>query len=340
MTEQTAFAAAAREQTFGAGVVLWRQNQCGDHVIVIRSGKAHISIEDTLGDRIIATRGAGNIVGERVALRPGSRSATVVTTAEVRSFVIGTAEFRVFIGEHLRVLTDVLERQIYRRLTEDHLDKSIVTESGVAALPMLSSLHWTGQNCTICLTDITAFSASSRRDEDRRSMRMAMYRMLEDAFSSSGAMWNSCYSEDRGDGTLIIMPPSIPTSVAVNAVAVRLAAALRQHNRQVSAATGIALRVAIHVGPVTTDSRGVSGHAIDHTARLVEAAPLKKRVAQTSADLGLAVSEFVHDTVISPNHRPDELAVYQRIQFQAKESRAVAWIHLSGAADLGKGNHL
>lgn len=339
--EQAAFAAAAREQSFDAGVVLWRQNEHGDYAIVIRSGQTDISIEDALGERVIATRGPGDIVGERVAVRPGPRSATVVTATEVRAFVIGTTEFRAFIGEHPRVLTEVLEEQIYYRLTENQLDQSTGTQRGVTALrPMLSLPPWTGQNCSICLTDMTGFSDSSRRDRDRRSMRKAMYRMLEDAFSGSGVPWHSCYWEDRGDGALIIVPPRIPTQAVVAAVVVQLAAALRQHNRQVSAATHISLRVAIHVGPVTTDSRGVSGHAIDQAARLVEAAPLKRQIVNTAADLGLAASEFVYDMAISPNCGPDELATFRKIQFQAKKTRAVAWMFLSGTTNPNTADHL
>jgi len=65
-----------------------------------------------------------------------------------------------------------------------------------------------------------------------------MYRMLTDAFNDSGIRWRACHREDRGDGALIIVPPSIPTSAVVDAAAL-LAAALGRHNRQVSAATRI-----------------------------------------------------------------------------------------------------
>lgn len=339
-TEQAALAVAAQEQTFDVGVVLWRQNQHGDHVIVIRSGKAHIFIEDDLGQRVIAARGPGDIIGERAALRSGTRSATVITATEVRAFIIATAEFGIFITEHPRVLTDVLEKQIYYRLTEDRPGQSTAGEGQSVPRPVLSSPPWTGQNCSICLTDITAYSNSSRRDEDRRLLRQAMYRMLEDAFNDSGVSWRSCYWEDRGDGALIIVPPSIPTSAVVDAVVVRLAAALRQHNRRVNAATRISLRVATHVGPVTADARGVSGHAIDQAARLVEAAPLKRQIARTAADLGLAASEYVFDTVISQDHVPEELTGYQKIKFQAKGSKLVAWMYLSGITSPDTGSHL
>lgn len=339
VAEQRALAAAARQQTFDGGVVLWRQSQHGDYIIVIRSGKTNISIKDTLGERVIATRGPGDIVGERAALRPGSRSATVLTASDVRAFVIGTAEFTAVVTEHPRIL-EVLESQIYGRLTEDRLGRSPANETspGPAAPGAVNSLpSWAGQNCSICITDITAFSDSSRRDRDRISVRRAMYAMLADAFNDSGITWPACYREDRGDGALIIVPPGIPTSAVVNAVAGRLATALRQHNRRATAATRITLRVAIHVGPVTSDPEGVSGHAINQAARLIEAVPLKRRIAETGPDLGLAASEFVYDTVISQNYRSAELAKYQKIQFRAKGSRAVAWMYLSGAAGLEHG---
>jgi Cyclic nucleotide-binding domain len=331
VTEQGALAVAARQQTFAAGAVLWRQNQHADHVIVIRSGTAKICIEDAPGERVIATRGPGDIVGERAALHPGSRSATVITATEVRAFVIGTEDFAAVVAEYPRVL-DVLESQIYGRLTEDRLIRPAANESEpgrTAPDPAHSLPPWTGQNCSICITDITAFSDSSRDDRDRRSVRGAMYRMLTDAFNDSGIRWRACHREDRGDGALIIVPPSIPTSAVVDAAAL-LAAALGRHNRQVSAATRICLRVAIHVGPVMTDSEGVSGHAINQAARLVEAAPLKRQIAETGADLGLAASEFVYDTVISQSREPAELARYQKIRFRAKGSKAVAWMYLSG----------
>ncbi|HLN71575.1 MAG TPA: hypothetical protein VK280_30430, partial [Streptosporangiaceae bacterium] len=240
-------------------------------------------------------------------------------------------DFAAVVAEYPRVL-DVLESQIYGRLTEDRLSRPAANESEPGRIvpdPAHSLPPWTGQNCSICITDITAFSDSSRDDRDRRSVRGAMYRMLTDAFNDSGIRWRACHREDRGDGALIIVPPNIPTSAVVDAAAL-LAAALGRHNRQVSAATRICLRVAIHVGPVMTDSEGVSGHAINQAARLVEAAPLKRQIAETGADLGLATSEFVYDTVISQSREPAELARYQKIRFRAKGSKAVAWMYLSG----------
>jgi CRP-like cAMP-binding protein len=334
-SEQRALAAVARQQTFDRAVILWHQRQHGDYVIVVRSGKASISVMGRLGERVIATRGPGDIIGERAALRPGPRSARVITASELRAFVIRTVEFTAVVAEYSHVL-EVLENQIYGRLTEDRLGRLPTNETRphLTAPGAINYLPpWVGQNCSICITDITAFSDSSRRDIDRISVRKAMYRMLADAFNGSGISWHASYHEDRGDGALIIVPPSIPTSAVVDTIVVRLATALRQHNRQATAATRITLRVAIHVGPVSTDSEGVSGHAINQTARLIQAVPLKRQIAATHPDLGLTTSEFVYDTIISQYYGSIELAKYQKIRFRAKGSRVVAWMYLSGAAD-------
>lgn len=89
----------------------------------------------------------------------------------------------------------------------------------------------------------------------------------------------------------------------------------------------------IHVGPVTTDPEGISGHAIDQTARFIEAPAFKKQIAVTTADLGLATSEFVYDTVISQQAKFADLAEFRKMKFRMKKSRKVAWTYLSNTIE-------
>ena len=98
-----------------------------DYVIVIRSGKMNISIKDTAGERVVATQGPGDIVGERAALRPGSRSATVITACELRAFVIGTAEFASG-SRRSPSRPGSAGKSNLRRLTENRLDHASTDE--------------------------------------------------------------------------------------------------------------------------------------------------------------------------------------------------------------------
>ncbi len=126
------------------------------------------------------------------------------------------------------------------------------------------------------------------------------------------------------------MPPSIPTRSAVDPLLILLAAALRRYNQQATHATRIQLRVALNVGPVVSDPRGVSGEAIILAARLLEAPVLKKELARTAADLGVIVSPFIYDSVIK--HAPGEVdpTQYRYLRFRVKESNVTAWMYLSG----------
>jgi hypothetical protein len=118
---------------------------------------------------------------------------------------------------------------------------------------------WTGQNCSIFLTDIARFSSPGRNDKDRRVMRQVMYRLLRQAFEASGISWGICHVEDRGDRALIVVPPEIPTGSVIDPLLAYLAGGLEIHNAGVNDATRFQLRTALHVGPVHSDHQGVTG---------------------------------------------------------------------------------
>jgi hypothetical protein len=194
------------------------------------------------------------------------------------------------------------------------------------------AIDWTGQICPIVFTDITAFSAQRRNDEDRLALRRAMYDMLQRALEAAGLPWRELHTEDRGDGTLIVIPPDTPAAAVAAQALGHLAAALRQHNQSASEALRMQLRLALHAGPVTRDAQGLTGHAINQTARLVQARVLRKYLHQTQADLGIIVSAYLYDHVIRQHGgQPIGAADYRKIRFRVKESALTAWIHLTGA---------
>ncbi|MFD0684344.1 cyclic nucleotide-binding domain-containing protein [Actinomadura fibrosa] len=191
---------------------------------------------------------------------------------------------------------------------------------------------WAGQNCSILFTDIAGFSDAVHRDDtDRLAVRSAMYGFLRDAFRASRVPWDACHREDRGDGALIVVPPGVPTAAVIDPMIARLAALLRRHNRRSSRAVRIQLRVALHVGPVMPDAEGVAGWPVIHTARLLEARPLKERLAATGADLGFIASSFVYDSVIAHSPGYVDAADYEPVRCRVKESDVRGWMHLLGA---------
>ena len=201
-----------------------------------------------------------------------------------------------------------------------------IAASGGAAGP-----SWAGQNCTVVYTDIAGFSSRARGENDRIEMRRVMYSALRESFEESRMPWDACYREDRGDGALIVVPPEMPTAAVVDPMIAVLGTRLRRHNHRSSEAVRIQLRVAVDVGPVTPDPHGVTGWTVIAAARLLDAPPLKQRLAATGADLGFIASRFVYDSVIA--HNPDYLNAddYEPIDCKVKETDIEGWIHLRGA---------
>ncbi|WP_433241664.1 cyclic nucleotide-binding domain-containing protein [Actinomadura nitritigenes] len=394
--EQAAFLAAAHDAEYPIGEVLWREGDAADHLLVIRSGAVRICVDRDGGERIVAFRGPGDIIGERAALLLRRRSATVVAVDTVRALRMTTQEFAAYLTAHTRVVA-LVEKEVYDRLTErvfpaqgqartaaTALDPYTGTsayaaitpydDDGVlspyaayveygangtsaarapeAALRVVPSYSqptqpmsvpvgayatalkepparrpWTGHMCSIMFVDIASFSAPYRTDMDRLEVRRIMYELLWEAFADSDVPWDECHREDRGDGALIIVPPETPAA-AVEPVVARLAASLRRHNRTAPEGVRIQLRVALHVGPVTADPQGVSGSSVIHAARLLDARPLRQRLAETRADLAFVASAFVYETVLAhaPGH---DAARYAPFTCRVKESRLKGWIRVA-----------
>lgn len=358
--ERSALRAVARHRTFLAGRTLFRQADPARHIYIIRTGRVRISVARGGGGRQIAIRGPGDVVGERGALQVQPRSASGVALTRVRALVVATTDFAEFLQRHPRVL-DVLERQVYERLTEDrapairslHLAdpgtgyaqapttnvpaRAPATPSPVTSAPVAPAAigpYWTGQNCTIFFADVASFGSRGRIDPDRRAIRDALYAMLRDAFDSSGVGWGDCHHEDRGDGVLVIVPPGTPTSLLVDPLTDRLAGSIAAYNEHAEGPARMQLRVALHVGPVVSDAEGVSGESIIQAARILEAPVLKRELAATGADLGVITSSFVYDTVIKHLPRCQRSGTYRRVRLRVKESALTAWMQLSEPASL------
>jgi CRP-like cAMP-binding protein len=331
--ERQHFAELAHERTFARGARLMLEGESADYVILILGGWVQISVLEKDGTRVIEKRGPGQLVGERGALHVNVRSATVIALETVHAQVMRTEDFANYIGEHPRVL-DIVENQIYDRLTEDLTSREADPWTG-ASRPETTGLVsddngrqqlLAGENCTVVLTDIVAFGARNRNDDDRRMIRRASLEMTR---ASLGALWEACIFEDRGDGLLIVIPPEVPTARVMQRIDQELPTRLRRHNHTYSDSLSIRMRVAVHVGPVIGDPLGMSGSAIIRTARMVEAAPLKRAMASTGVDLGIIVSPFVHETTVEHVGLLTRGGQYKAVEIDVKETRAVAWMRLA-----------
>ena len=329
--ERKAFRSVAVSRTYAAGTWLIREDDPADHVIVILSGRTKICVEEDGRERVLAERGPGQLVGERGALHVSVRSASVIALETVRALVVRTADFAAFISEHPTVL-DLVESQLYDRLTEDPAASrpaDTAAPSPVAVPRPPARQHpqlLDGENCTVILSDVAGFGSRDRTDDDRRMIREALFSMTHGALQGLPDVWSW---DDRGDGVLTVIPPSVSTARIIQHLHRELPAILGDYNGAHHETARIQLRMAVNVGPVASDIMGVTGEAIIVTARLVDAPLFKQAMAVTRASLGLIASAFVYETVI--RHAQDATG-YAPVQVEVKESSMVAWMRLFGPA--------
>jgi CRP-like cAMP-binding protein len=313
--ERDAFRSVAVSRTFAAGARLIQEGDLADHVIVILSGSTKICVQENGSERVLAVRGPGQLVGERGALQVSVRSASVVARETVRALVVRTADFAAFISAFPTVLA-IVERQLYDRLTEQPADS--LSAWRTVQHPQLLN----GENCTIVFSDVVGFGARTRTDEDRRIIREALFDMTHTVLQgiSAIASW-----DDRGDGLLVVIPPSVPTAKVVRQLHQELPTVLDEHNHAYHDPARIQLRVAVNVGPIASDIVGPSGEAIIDAARLVEAPLFKEAMRTSGADLGIIAHSFIYETVI--RHGRD-LTGYSKVQVDVKEFSMPAWMKI------------
>jgi CRP-like cAMP-binding protein len=423
-SEREVLAAAGVEDIFRPGSVLCSEGDRSSHVMIIESGWVKVSAGagPEPGEKIIAVRGQGDIIGEGAALTARARSATVTALDEVTAMVVVAQRFAEFLRDHPRA-ANVLERQVTERREEDRsrwppgspsgpdrrlasllldiarrrggyphgsaapftvpmsqqeladwagttadgvsrilrtwreLGIAVSNEGprrltiadldaltalcedrpGVAQPPAQPAGHWLGTgdeplNCSILFTDVAGFGNPERNDDDQDVVRTTLYEILRSAFEASGIPWSDCYHEDRGDGVVIVVPPVIATRRLVEPLIPELARRLRQHNRRASDVVRIQLRAALEIGPVARDTEGLTKRAVTVAARMLDAPPLKDRLAASQADLAFAASGHVYDYVIRQCDRDVDPAAFEHIECTVKRTRVSAWIYLAGGA--------
>jgi tetratricopeptide (TPR) repeat protein len=186
---------------------------------------------------------------------------------------------------------------------------------------------------TILAVDVEGFGDPARTNADQVTVRDLLYRGLMSAFAGAGVAWDACDCEDRGDGVLVVIPPTVPKAVLPDAVARCLAAELLAHSDANGAAgRRIRLRMAIHAGEIHYDDHGVTGRAVNHTYRLLEATELKAALARPRSVLALIISEWFFDEVVWQSD-PNGRVAYEAVRVVAKETDAGAWVRLFGTAE-------
>jgi hypothetical protein len=182
--------------------------------------------------------------------------------------------------------------------------------------------------CPMLAIDISAFNDPKRGEYVQRHLRKKMYQMLVRALGAARLPWPVCYHEDRGDGVLVVAPPETPSARLIDPLVDQLRAGLRQHNKISKDVAAIRLRMSVNAGQVHFDDNGVSGAAVTHLYRLLDAASFRRVFAASESDFALVASDTIYTDVISEGPGLIDPDMYAPINIRCKETRTRGWLYL------------
>ncbi|MFE2751739.1 Crp/Fnr family transcriptional regulator [Actinosynnema sp. NPDC059335] len=118
--EHEVLTATGVERDYPPGSVICHEGEVTRHVLVIRSGLLRVTATTANGsEKVLAVRGAGDIVGERSAVDGRPRSATVRALNAVRALVLSASAFAALCQRHPRIAWTVLTVVVARQRDTD-----------------------------------------------------------------------------------------------------------------------------------------------------------------------------------------------------------------------------
>ena len=110
----------AYEQWFPDGSMLCRAGEDGNAMYIIVGGQVRVQKEEDGNEKILATRGEGDFVGEMAIIESAPRMATLIAQGELRVLVIDGDAFTAILRDRSTVSISVM-RALSRRLREIHV---------------------------------------------------------------------------------------------------------------------------------------------------------------------------------------------------------------------------
>lgn len=123
---------------------------------------------------------------------------------------------------------------------------------------------------------------------------------LEEAASRCGLDRELWHKQVRGDGELAVLPADVDVAHVVGTFVRHLETALVDLNAGKSGRRALRLRLAMHYGTLAPGPFGPIGDAPIVVSRLLDAAPLRRHLAERrDGDLGLVVSDSLFQDIVS-----------------------------------------
>lgn len=180
-------------------------------------------------------------------------------------------------------------------------------------------------------------SYSKRTDREQVAAQNALEKMLERGLGEAYPQRIDYATVDTGDGAFLCLPDHYEKTRLITTFVPAVTQFLLKYNDDKSDDAKMRVRMVLHAGNVSihgnTGQPKFAGKALNHTARLLNAAFLRRALKNASArhPLVFAVSEpFYEDVVLG--HLSEYRNDFKRHQATVKGTSLIGWLHVEGAA--------
>ncbi|WP_203838910.1 adenylate/guanylate cyclase domain-containing protein [Winogradskya humida] len=181
----------------------------------------------------------------------------------------------------------------------------------------------------IVVVDIEGYG--SRSAVAQASLRAAMYEETENAFEDAGLNWESVVKLDRGDGLLMLVPPTADAVTLAGKFVIALNESLREKAGSLPVEHQMRMRVALHQGDCWQDRNQWVGAAINTASLLVDAAPLRAALfSAPRATMAVIASDGIYRSLIRHGFRHLDPASFAQVEVSRKEQHEIAWVQVPG----------
>lgn len=185
----------------------------------------------------------------------------------------------------------------------------------------------------IVLVDIEGFSL--RPESTQVALHDAVHEVTTFALDERAGVSSSGYEvADRGDGLLVLLQPTVSSTLLLREMVRGLDDSLIEYNRKHTPEYRMRLRVGLHSGGVVQNGQLWTGSAINDLTRLVDAAPVKDVLkAARRARLALVLTEAMYGDAVRGRFPGIDPAAYLPFDFITKhQEERRGWVMVPGYA--------
>jgi hypothetical protein len=169
--------------------------------------------------------------------------------------------------------------------------------------------------------------STTKDDYVQEDLQRRANSLVHEALDAAAVDSADCAVEDRGDGTLLVLPADASKADVTDALLATLGTGLRRLNATANDHGRLRLRVALHCGDVVRNEEGWRGGAVVTTFRLNTAAAVREALTGApDAVMALVVSDRWFDDAIRPGWALTDAADFQPRAIPVGDTVVRAWI--------------